>query len=117
MAFVPWVILTGVFFLPLCSGNHAGLRKTQPGGLVPSLTAIGKPYKILGSAEARVSTFNLLWSASVTAPPDFDRARRELIQAKSGDDVIQISWFLEKEYWLLGTVNILHLKGTVIKFE
>ncbi len=100
-----------------CSGNHVGLRKTSPGGIVPSLTAISRPYKILGEAETRVSNFNLLWSANVTGAPDFERARRELVQAKQGDDIIQVSWFLEKEYWLLGTIHILHLKATVVKFD
>jgi hypothetical protein len=106
-----------VFFAVSCSGNHVGVRKNSPGGIAPSLSPIDRPYKILGEAETRVSAFNLLWSAGVSGAPDFDRARRELIQAKSGDDIVQVSWFLEKEYWLLGTINILHLKATVIKFE
>ena len=110
-------VLLGCMLAAGCSANHAGLRKTSPGSLVPSLTPIGRPYKILGEAEARVSNFNVLWVANVTAAPDFERARRELIQSKSGDEIVQVSWFLEKEYWILGTINILHIKATVVKFE
>jgi hypothetical protein len=71
----------------------------------------------LGSAETRVSSFNLLWSVGVTGTPDFDRARRELVQSRNGDDIVQVSWYLEKEFWVLGTIDILHIQATVIKYE
>ena len=111
------LVCASLILLAACSGNHVGLRKTAPGGLVPSLTNLDRPYTILGTAETRVSTFQLLWLANVSGPPDFERARRELTQQQKGDDVIQVSWYLEKEYWILGTVNILHIKGTVVKFD
>ena len=112
-----FIVIGFVLSMGYCSGNHAGLRKTQPGGFVPSLNPIYRSYQILDKAEAKISTFNLFGLLNVTGTPDFERARRELISSKQGDDVIQVSWYLEKEYWLLGTINILHIKATVIKFD
>lgn len=111
------LLLISAVLATACSGNHAGLRRASPGGLQPSLNPISRPYEILGSAETRVSAFNLLWSVGVTGAPDFDRARRELVAAKKGDDIIQVSWYLEREFWILGTIDILHVKATVIRYE
>lgn len=111
------IALLCALLIAACSGNHVGLRRANPGGLQPSLTPIARPYKILGAAETSVSSFNLLWSVGVTGAPDFERARRELIQSKNGDDIIQVSWYIEKEFWVLGTIDILHIKATVIQFE
>lgn len=117
MKLLATVALFCAFFLGACSGNHAGLRRANPAGLMPSLRPITGPYKILGSAETRVSSFNLLWSVGVTGGPDFERAKRELVATKNGDDIIQVSWYLEREFWILGTVDILHITATVIQYE
>lgn len=73
-------------------------------------------YEVLGQAEAKVSNFALLWLVNVTENPDYDRAIREMISEKGGDDVINVSFWIEKQHWLLGTVNIMHIRGTVIRY-
>lgn len=73
-------------------------------------------YEVLGQAEARVSNFALLWLVNVTDNPDYDRAIREMISEKGGDDIINVSYWIEKQHWLLGTVNIMHIRGTVIRY-
>ncbi len=73
-------------------------------------------YEVLGEAEARVSNFSLLWVWSVTKDHDYDRALREMIGEKGGDDVIELSTWIETQHWLLGTVRIVHIRGKVIRY-
>ena len=73
-------------------------------------------YEVLGHAESKVSNFTLLWVWSVTRDPDYDRAIREMISEKGGDDVIELSFWVDKQHWLLGTVTVMHIRGTVIRY-
>ena len=73
-------------------------------------------YEVIGEAESKVSNFSLLWVWSVTEHPDYDRAIREMISEKGGDDVIDVSFWIEKQQWILGTVNVMHIRATVIRY-
>jgi len=104
-------------FVSDCAAPGLMRRKQMMLGLAPAVKPLQEfPYEDLGQAEAYTSSFNLLWSVSVTPPPNFERALQELVQSKGGDDAIQVSWSLRKDTWLVGTVNTLHVKGTVIKY-
>ena len=73
-------------------------------------------YEVIGEAESKVSNFSLLWVWSVTDHPDYDRAIREMISEKGGDDVIDVSFWIEKQQWILGTVNVMHIRAKVIRY-
>jgi len=75
-----------------------------------------RPFKIIEEAEAEISSFRLFWLVTVTPRPDFDRALREMSGEKGGDDVINIRTWEETQHWIVGTVFITHIKGTVIRY-
>lgn len=74
-------------------------------------------YEIVGEAESFTSNFNLLWFFNVTPLANFDRAISDAINQKNGDDLIDVSWWIERQYWIVGTINIIHIKGKVIKYK
>jgi hypothetical protein len=74
-------------------------------------------YEILGEAESFTSNYNLLWFFNVTPLANFDRAISNAINQKNGDDLIEVSWWIERQYWIVGTINVIHIKGKVIKYK
>jgi hypothetical protein len=86
-------------------------------GMEPSIKPLKSPsYKIIDEAETKVSNFNLLWFFAVTSLPDYDKAILETVKEKGGDDLIDVRWWHERQDWILGTINIIHIKGKVIKY-
>lgn len=75
------------------------------------------PFQIVGQAESFTSNFNLLWFFNVTPLANFDRAVSDAINQKNGDDLIDVSWYIERQYWIVGTINIIYIKGKVIKYK
>ncbi|MEJ5360792.1 MAG: hypothetical protein WHV26_01920 [Spirochaetota bacterium] len=74
-------------------------------------------YEIVGNAESFTSNFNLLWFFNVTPLANFDRALSDAINQKNGDDIIEVTWWIERQYWIVGTINVIHIKGNVIKYK
>ena len=74
-------------------------------------------YKILGEAEGTSSSFNLLWLVPVTPRIDYDRAVSEAINSLHGDNLINVRTWHERQIWIIGMVEILHVKGTVVQYE
>jgi hypothetical protein len=77
----------------------------------------GNKYRILGEAEGTSSSFNLLWLLPVTPRIDYDRAVGEAIKSLRGDNLINVRTWHERQIWIIGMVEILHVKGTVIQYE
>ncbi len=77
----------------------------------------GMKYRILGEAEGSSSSFNLLWLLPVTPRIDYDRAVGEAISSLRGDNLINVRTWFERQIWIIGMVEILHVKGTVIQYE
>lgn len=76
-----------------------------------------KTYRILGEAEGKSSSFNLLWLIPVTPRIDYDRAVGDAINNLHGDNLINVRTWLERQVWILGMIEILHVKGTVIQYD
>ncbi len=92
-------------------------RQLHIGGMEPQVRPLQqKPYEVVGEAESKISNFNLLWAVTVTDRPDFDRALREMVSEKGGDDIIEVRWWRERQHWVLGSINILRIKGKVIRY-
>ncbi len=102
--------------LSICSGClYKGLRVA---GLEPQAKIIeSKKYRVLGDAEGTSSCFNLLWIIPVTPRIDYDRAVGDAINNLRGDNIINVRTWFERQVWIIGMVEILHVKGTVIQYE
>jgi hypothetical protein len=74
-------------------------------------------YRVLGEAEGTSSSFNLLWIIPVTPRIDYDRAVGDAINNLRGDNLINVRTWFERQVWIIGMVEILHVKGTVIQYE
>ncbi|PKL37532.1 MAG: hypothetical protein CVV44_14380 [Spirochaetae bacterium HGW-Spirochaetae-1] len=86
-------------------------------GIEPSVRPLkAQSYEVLGEAESMVSNYTFLWVWTVTPRPDYNRAMNEMISEKGGDDLIDVRMWREKQYWILGTVTIFHIKGKVIRY-
>ncbi len=47
---------------------------------------------------------------------DSKRHLKHAIAEKGGDNIIDITWSLERQFWILGTVNIIRAEGKVIRY-
>jgi hypothetical protein len=91
---------------------------THFGGMEPSVRPMKPlPYDVIGEAESSTGNFNLLWFFNVTAPANFDRAVSDAINQRGGDELIDVRWWLERQHWILGTVNVIYIKGKVVKYR
>ena len=73
-------------------------------------------YRVMGEAEGQASSFDFFWFFTVTPYADFNRAVSEAVDSRDGDDLIEIRWWIERKVYILGTVRIIHVRGTVIKY-
>ena len=76
-----------------------------------------KKYRVLGESEGVSSSFNLLWFIPVTLRIDYDRAVNDAISRMKGDNLIEVRTWKEVQIWIVGMVEILHVKGKVIQYE
>lgn len=74
-------------------------------------------YRILGESEGMSSSFNLFWIIPVTPQARYDRAVHDAISGLKGDSLIDVRIWLERQIWIVGMVEILHVKGKVIQYE
>ena len=111
------LFILSVLLLFQCAAPGLFIRKREILGMAPRVTLQNnQSYSVIRKTEAQSSTFNLLWLFNVTPPPDFERAIQEMIQKENGDDLIQVSWYLRRDIWVVGTVDTLFIQGTVIKY-
>ena len=76
----------------------------------------GKNYKILGEAKGQSSSFSLLWFIPVTPRHTRKEAIEDAISEKGGDNLIEVRVWRERQIWLLGRVDVLYVKGKVIRY-
>ena len=92
--------------------------KTHVKGIEPFARPIENDnFEVIEISEAQSSSFHLLGLFPVTIPADYDTAIEEAINNKGGDNLIDVRYWHEKQYWLVGTVDILHVKGKVIQYR
>ncbi len=109
-------IVAIVLCLSISSGClYKGIRVA---GLEPQAKTMESiRYRVLGEAEGTSSSFNLLWIIPVTPRIDYDRAVGDAINNLRGDNLINVRTWFERQVWIIGMVEILHVKGTVIQYE
>jgi hypothetical protein len=74
-------------------------------------------YRVLGVSEGTSSSFNLLWFLPVTPRIDYDRAVNDAVAGMRGDNIIEVKTWIERQVWIVGMVEILHVRGKVIQYE
>ena len=74
-------------------------------------------YEVLGPAMGMNSGFRLLWFIPVTPCACADKAVNDAIYSKGGDNLIEVKYWHERQYWLVGTVDIIHVEGIVIRYK
>ncbi len=111
------VILTACMVCSILASGclHKRVRST---GIGPQAKVMeNKNYRVLGESEGQSSSFNLLWVIPVTLRMDYDRAVNDAITRLNGDNLIEVRTWKEVQIWIVGMVEILHVKGKVIKYE
>jgi len=90
--------------------------QTRSKGMEPQVRPLAsKKYRVLEYSEGTSSSFNLLWFIPVTQKADFNRAFEEAVYNKNGDNLIEVTWSCERQIWIVGTVDIIYVRGKVIQ--
>ncbi len=92
--------------------------KTHTKGLASNAYPVeDEKYDVIGQGEAKSSSFHLLWFFPVTPTISYNEAVHNAVSKSGGDNLIDVYTWHEKQTWIVGTVNILHVKGKIIKYE
>jgi len=109
-----------LFFLLAMAVLQTGclMKYTHPGGIMPSYHPMeDRAYEETGWSTGETSSFHLLWVLPVTPELSLDRAVKEAIHAKGGDNMTDIRWWYATQHWIVGTVCVVHVKGRVIRYR
>jgi hypothetical protein len=107
-----------IFLILLSSGCVA--IKTNLKGMEPYARPIpieAFDYNKIGDAEIMRSSFKLFWIFPVTPEPAINEAIDNTIIKTGGDNLIEMYTWHERQYWILGTVDIIHVKGSIIRYK
>jgi hypothetical protein len=94
-----------------CIGIQKNFKGIEPSAR--PLTA--KKYEILEPAEFQVSSFRLFWFFPVTPGLNIYETIDDTVSRKGGDNLIDMQVWHERQYWILGTIDIVHINGKIIK--
>jgi len=93
-------------------------NRSRPADISPQARVIESGrYRVLGVSEGTSSSFNLLWFIPVTPRMDYDNAVNDAIAGMRGDNIIEVKTWIERQVWIVGLVEVLHVKGKVIQYE
>ena len=93
-------------------------NRTRLTDLSPQARIIeNRQYRVLGVSEGTSSCFNLLWFIPVMPRTNYEKAVNNAVASMRGDNIIEVSTWIERQVWLVGLVEILHVRGTVIQYE
>jgi hypothetical protein len=73
-------------------------------------------YEVLGDAEGTSSSMTLIGLFLVTPPIKYEEAIDEAIRSKGGDNLIDVTSWREKNVYVVGVVDVLHVKGKAIRY-
>lgn len=74
-------------------------------------------YRVLGISEGTSSSFNLLWFIPVTPRMNYEKALNDAVAGMRGDNIIEVRTWVERQVWIVGLVEIMHVRGKVIQYE
>jgi hypothetical protein len=73
-------------------------------------------YEILGDAEGSSSSMTLIGLFPVTPGIKYEEAVNEAIRSKGGDNLIEVTSWRERKVYIVGVVDVLHVKGKAIRY-
>lgn len=76
-----------------------------------------RQYRVLGVSEGTSSSFNLIWFIPVTPRTNYEKAVNEAVAGMRGDNIIEVKTWIERQVWIVGLIEILHVRGKVIQYE
>jgi len=101
-----------VLLLPGCIYS-----KSHPVGIEPSAKFLESfKYEIIGDGEGSASSFTLFSVIRVTPELNSSEAIDEAVKSRGGDNLIEAVFTKEKRVYIVGTVDIIHVKGKVIRY-
>ena len=106
------ILAIGLMVLPGCL--RSGLRAT--GIEAQAKIVLPGAYRVLGEAEGTSSSFTLLWVFPVTPRVNYEAAVNDAITRLGGDNLINVRTWIERQFWVAGTVEIVRVRGTVIAY-
>lgn len=105
-------LVAPLFFFGCISSSY------EAGGIKPSFVPVESfDYLEKNAISTKASSFDLFWIWTVTPPASMDRAIRASISEERADNLINITWDIEHQFWLVGTVHIVHIKGIPIEYK
>ena len=103
--------------LPLAAICGCLYGRVHPLAIEPAAKVMGSSgYQVLGEAEGVSSSFTLLGIFPVTRKVDPERAVDQAIRSLGGDNLIEAVYYSEIKVYIIGVVDIVHVKGKVIRY-
>ncbi len=111
---IPALLMTALLLAsPGCLSVHTHLKDV----LTSAKPMEKEEYELIGDGEGMHSSFRLFWFIPVTPRTDREKAIEEAVAAKGGDNLVFVRIWQERQYWILGTVDIIHVRGRVIRYR
>jgi hypothetical protein len=105
------LLILSSFALSACLGIRTHVKGIEPSARPLST---GK-YEIIEPAEFTISSFKLFWILPVTPDLKIHEIIEETVNNKGGDNLIEMQLWHERQYWILGTIDMIHVKGKIIR--
>jgi hypothetical protein len=111
-------IILGIAVFALLAAQAACLRTyTRGGGIEPNYRPMeGRKYEVVGDASGESSSFYFLWLVPFTPEHRLEEALDAAMAEKGGDNLVGVKWSFERQYWILGTVNIIRAEGKAVRY-
>ena len=110
------VTILWISVLSFCSTGCLYFR-SHPVGIEPMARYTGYfNYEILGEAEGTSSSMTLVGIFPVTPGIKYEEAIDEAIRSKGGDNLIEVTSWRERKVYIVGVVDVLHVKGKAIRY-
>jgi len=107
----PLIILIIAFLLSGCT-----LHSYNKGLTSEAESINNREYEVIDTAVGTSSSFRLLWLLPVTTEADYKAAIEQAVNEEGGDNLIDVQYWYERQHWIIGTVDILYVKGKVIRY-
>ena len=110
--------LLGIAVAALLAFQSACLRTyVRGGGIEPSYRPMeNRKYEVVGDAAGESSSFYFLWLVPFTPAHRLEEALDGAMAEKGGDNLVGVKWSFERQYWILGTVNIIRAEGKAVRY-
>lgn len=90
---------------------------TRSGGIEASFRPMeNRKYELVGDAAGESSSFYFLWLVPFTPEHRLEEALNAAMAEKGGDNLVGVKWSFERQYWILGTVNIIRAEGKAVRY-